>query len=146
MPALAGHPPYNTQGEGGRPRKYSIEQIDAFADELLVWMKTPTNVWFKDFCLDRDIDPDLMSEWSVESERFGGAYKLAKARQESRLINGGLMNIYNGAIVKFVLGNAHGWVDKQETKLSGDAVNPLACVLNIIDGSTKDLIHDSNAE
>lgn len=142
MPAPKGHKPYKGAETGGRPRRYSLAEIDAFADELLKWLKTPTNIWFKDFCLDKDINPDLMSEWAKESEKFGGAYALAKARQESRLVNGGLMELYNGSIVKFVLSNAHGWADKQEAKLSGDAANPLAVFLQSADGKTKDLVND----
>jgi hypothetical protein len=142
MPAPLGHEHYNTEGQGGRPRRYSVAEIDAFADELTAWMKIPTNVWFKDFCLDRDIDPDLMAEWSKESERFGGAYKLAKARQESRLVNGGLLETYNGSIVKFVLANVHGWTEKSEQKVSGDAINPLAFLIQKADGKSKDLVNE----
>ncbi len=142
MPAPKKHKPYPGCETGGRPRKYTTEQIEAFADELIAWMKIPTNVWFKDFCLDKDIDPDLMKTWSVESEMFSGAYRLAKMRQESRLVNGGLVEIYNGSIVKFVLSNAHGWADKHESKLSGDASNPLAFLLQKADGESKGLVNE----
>ena len=143
MPAPQGHKAYNVEGQGGRPRRFSSEDIDHFADELTIWLKDPSNVWFKDFCLEKDLNPDLMSEWSSENERFGGVYKLAKHRQESRLINGGLNNLFNGSIVRLVLANAHGWTtDKQETKVSGDAVNPLAFLLETIDGKGKELVND----
>lgn len=142
MPAPLGHEAYNKNGEGGRPRRFSVEQIENFADELVEWTKNPSNIWFKDFCLDKDIEPDLMSEWAKENERFSGAYKLAKARQESRLVNGGLLEAYNGGIVKFVLANAHGWADKQESKVSGDPVNPLAFLMQKIDGTSKDLVNE----
>lgn len=142
MPAPTGHEPYPGCEKGGRPKRYSTEDIERFADEFKVWLNEPSHVWFKDFCLDNDIDPDLMSEWA-SNEKFNGVYKLAKHRQESRLINGGLTNIYNGSIVKLVLSNAHDWkTDKAETKVSGDAANPLAFILNKIDGETKDLVHD----
>jgi hypothetical protein len=144
MPAPKKHPAYNKNGEGGRPRKYSAAEIDTFADEFLKWLKTPTNLWFKDFCLEKDIDPDLMSEWAKENERFCGAYRLAKAKQESRLVNGGLMELYNGSIVKFVLANAHGWADKQEAKVSGDAASPLAFLLQRADGKSKDLVNEDD--
>ena len=142
MPAPLGHEAYNKNGEGGRPRRFSVEQIETFAGELVEWTKNPSNIWFKDFCLDKDIEPDLMSEWAKENERFSGAYKLAKARQESRLVNGGLLEAYNGGIVKFVLANAHGWADKQESKVSGDPVNPLAFLMQKIDGTSKDLVNE----
>lgn len=70
-------------------------------------------------------------------------YKQAQHRQESRLINGGLLNAYNGSIVKLVLANAHGWkTDRQEQKISGDVTNPLAFLLQKADGNSKDLVND----
>ncbi len=141
MPAPNGHVPYNEKGEGGRPRRYSPEDIETYADEFKTWLQDLSHVWFKDFALDNDIDPDLLSEWANENERFSGVYRLAKHRQESRLVNGGLMNVYNGSIVKLVLANAHGWkTDKTETKLSGDAANPLQFLLEKIDGEGKELV------
>lgn len=142
MPAPSGHEPYPGCETGGRPTKYTAEQIEKFAEELLGWLDNPTNVWFKDFCLDKGLNPDLMSIWASENEKFSGAYQIAKLRQESRLINGGLMNVYNGSIVKFVLANAHGWVDKQETKVSGDSANPLMFLLQKADGGSKELVNE----
>lgn len=142
MPAPAGHKNYNINNEGtGRPKRYSKEDIERFADELLLWLKEPMNIWYKDFCLQRDIDPDYMSEWAHENERFSGVYKLAKHWQESKLVNGGLHDVLSGNIVKLVLANVHNWkTDKQETKVSGDAANPFGFILNNIDGSTKNLV------
>jgi hypothetical protein len=146
MAPQQGHEAYNTNGEGGRPRRYSKEDIDKLADEFNVWLKNSSNVWLKDFCLERDIDPDLMSEWAQENDRFNGVYKRSKHIQQSRLINGGLMNAYNGSIVKLVLANAHGWIDnKSEAKISGDAVNPLAFILQNVDGTTKELVNETES-
>ena len=142
MPAPQGHEPFKGCETGGRPIKYTPEKIEAYADELIEWMKIPTNIWFKDFCLEKDINPDLMSEWAANNDKFSGVYRLAKHRQESRLVNGGLMNIYNSSIVKFVLGNALGWVDKHEPKVSGDVVNPLTLLLRSINGTSKELVND----
>lgn len=140
MPAPKGHKPYPGSETGGRPKKYSTNEIEAFADEFSVWLKVPTNVWFKDFCLERDINPDFMAEWAEENKKFRGIYKLAKHRQESRLVNGGLSSQYNSTIVKLVLSNAHAWSDKQQ--ISGDAVNPLAFLLQKVDGQSKELVND----
>ncbi len=118
MPAPIGHEAYNKNGEGGRPRRYSTEDIECFADELLIWIKQDSSFWLKDFCLERDIDPDLMAEWAKENERFNGTYKLAKGFQESRIFKGALQNTFNSSISKFVLVNCHGWVDRQEAKVS----------------------------
>lgn len=146
MPAPLKHPAYPGCETGGRPRRHSKEDIERYADEFKKWLNNPSHVWFKDFCLDRDINPDLMVEWAEENEKFSGVYKLAKHRQESRLINGGLMNVYNGSIVKLVLSNAHDWkTDKGETKVSGDSINPLAFIMKNVDGTTKELINDENS-
>lgn len=142
MPAPINHPPYPGCERGGRPRRYSKKDIEHYADEFKKWLNDSNHVWFKDFCLDNDIDPDLMSVWAEESEKFAGVYKLAKHRQESRLINGGLLSVYNSSIVKLVLANAHGWTDKQ--LISGDAANPLQFLLDKVDGSSKELIGESD--
>lgn len=132
----------NREDEGGRPERYTAGAIEAYAKELLDWSKKPTNIWFKDFCLEKDIDPDLMSVWSKENAIFGHAHRMAKARQESRVVRGGLEGAYNSSAMKFVLMNAHDWKDKSEQKVSGDAVNPLAFILQNIDGNSKELIND----
>ena len=103
MPAPKGHPPYPGCERGGQPPKYTKEDIDRYADEFKEWWKNPENVWYKDFCLERDIDPDYMSEWAKINEKFKGALKISKPKQESRIINGSLKNKYNSAISKLIL-------------------------------------------
>lgn len=142
MPAPLNHPPYPGCETGGRPRKYSTADIERFADEFKIWLNNPSHLWIKDFALDNDFDPDYLHEWAKENEKFRGVYKQAKQRQESRLVNGGLNEAYNGSIVKFVLANAHNWSDKSETKISGDAENPLAFLMQQVDGGSKDLVDE----
>jgi len=144
MPAPKGHLPYPGCETGGRPRRYSTEDIERFADEFIVWMKNPDNFWIKDFCLERDIDPDYMAEWAKENEKFSGAHKLAKGLQESRIFKGSMLSTFNGNISKFALVNCHGWVDKSETKLSGDALSPLQFIFERADGGSKELIDEKD--
>jgi len=139
-----GHAPYPGCETGGRPLEYTQEKINAFADEFTEWQKDPSNIWFKDFCIERDINPDLLVEWSNKNDKFSGAYKLAKHRQESRLVNGGLLDSYNAGIVKFVLANAHGWSEKNEAKVSGDAENQLAFILKMVDNTSRELVNEKN--
>jgi DNA-packaging protein gp3 len=140
MPAPINHPPYSGCETGGRPRKYSTQDIERFADELLVWIKKESNFWLKDFCLEQGIDPNYMHEWAKENEKFGCAYSLSKSFQESRIFKGAMLDTFNTGMSKFALVNNHGWADKTEAKISGDAVNPLAFILQSVDGSSKDLI------
>jgi hypothetical protein len=142
MPAPKGHPPYKGCETGGRPTPYTEAFIEKMADEFKIWLIDEKHVWIKDFALDNDFDTDLLSEWAAKNEKFKGVYIQAKRRQESRLINGGLNSLYNSNIVKLVLSNCHGFSDKQESKISGDAANPLAFIYQNIDGKTKDLVND----
>jgi hypothetical protein len=141
MPAPKFHEPYPGCETGGRPRKYSNEDIERFANEFLIWIKNDSNFWVKDFCLEKGIDPRLMSEWAKENEKFSEAYSLAKGYQESRIFKGSMQKTFDSGMSKFALVNNHGWIDKTETKVSGDAVNPLAFILQSVDGSSKDLIN-----
>lgn len=142
MPAPKGHPPYPGSETGGRPRKYSTEDIERFADELLVWIKSESNFWIKDFALERMIDPKYLSEWAKENEKFREAWSLAKAYQESRIFKGAMTENFNTGMSKFALVNNHGWADKTETKVSGDATNPLAFLMQKTDGNSKDLVNE----
>lgn len=144
MPAPKGHPPYPGSESGKRPRRYSTKDVEKFADELIDWMKDESHFWFKDFCLERSINPDLMAEWAQENEKFSGAYRLVKALQESRIFKGAMLDGFNSGMAKFALMNCHGWADKQESKVSGDAVNPLAFILQNIDGKGKELVADES--
>lgn len=139
-----GHKPYEGCETGGRPRRYSIEDIERYADELVAWMKVDSRFWFKDFCLERDIDPDFMAEWARENDKFSGAYRLAKGLQESRIFQGGMTESFNTGMAKFALMNCHGWADRQESKISGDAQNPLQFLLEKADGGSKELVKDES--
>lgn len=126
----------------GRPSKYSQEQISQFAKDLREWCKHPEHWWFKDFCLDNDLDPDYMSEWAATNEEFNGALREATHRQESKVLGGSMKGLYNSTMAKMVLTNRHNWAEKTETKLSGDSQNPLHGIIALIDGKTKDLVDD----
>lgn len=142
MPAPLNHEPYNTEGEGGRPLKYTKEFIEAEAEAFKAWMQKPESIYFKRFAINRGYHPNRLAEFSEQNERFSGVYAMAKAWQECRLAEGGLTNEFNGGFCKFVMGNCHGWSDKVESKISGDLNNPLHFILNNVSDTSKDLVHD----
>lgn len=144
MPAPKNHPPYNKNGEGGRPEKYDAKFIENEAEAFEKWMKLKTSLWYEDFCLERGYSPDYLSEWSKKNVRFFGVYKRAQVWQKSLLIRGGLLNKLNASIVKLVLANTIGWGDRQQ--IDGDAVNPLAFLLKNIDGTSKELVKNGNEQ
>lgn len=142
MPAPLNHPPYPGCETGGRPKKYTDEFIEIEAIEFEKWMKLDTSIYFKRFAISRGYHPNRLLEFAEQNEKFSGVFELAKAWQECKLAEGGLMNTFNSTFTKFVMANIFGWTDKVESKISGDASNPLAFILNSIDGKTKDLISD----
>ena len=138
MPAPLGHPAYNLNGEGGRPVKFTAEVIDQYADELLEWMKDESKFWLKDFCLEKGLNPDLMSLWAKQSQRFSGAYETAYRLQEARIYKGALVGNYNPSMAKLGLTNWHGWTDKTEQKVHIDGA--IKSILLEIEGKTEDLV------
>lgn len=142
MPAPLGHPPYPGCETGGRPKKYTVEFIDKLADEFEDWLEVTSNIWFKDFCLERKINPCLMAEWAEISQKFSIVYKRAKHVQESRVLKGALVNSYNSTMAKMLLTNHHGWSDRQETTISGSSTNPFEIFVTQCDGKSKDFVKD----
>lgn len=141
MAAPKGHAPYPGCETGGRPKKYTEEFINRQADELIIWLREPKNIFFEDFLLDQDLNPQLMAIWAKENDKFSSAYDIAYQRQASRIKNGAITKDFSDGFSKFILINNHGYSDKTETKISGDAVDPLVFVLGTIP-SSKDLVTD----
>lgn len=139
MPAPKGHKPYNEKGEGGRPQKYTDEFIEKEADAFEEWMKKPDSYYFRKFAIDRGYSYNRIYEFAEVNERFSVVLSYAKQWQECKLAQGGMTNELNSGFTKFVMGNAHGWTDRTETKISGDSANPLAFILKEVDGTTKEL-------
>jgi hypothetical protein len=144
MPAPKGHAPYPGCETGGRPKRYSIEDIERFADELTIWIKIEKNFWYKDFCHEKGLHPQFMSEWAKENHKFREAYELAKSIQESKIFKGSMLDNYNVTMSKMALTNWHGWKDKNETRISGDTLNPIAVLFENTDGTTKELVTDES--
>jgi hypothetical protein len=130
------------KSEGGRAVKYDTKFIEREAEALLDWLSKGKFVWFEKFCLERNYNPDLMAEWAKKNEKFAEAYAMARARQRILLIEAGLMKKFNYNMTQLLLGHHYGIFPKIENKMTGDAVNPLAFILQSIDGTTKELIND----
>ena len=143
MSAPKKHKPYPGSETGGRPVKYTKGFIENEAHAFEEWMRRPESLWYKDFALERGYDPDLLSIWAKENEKFSGVYKCSQNWQQSKLVNGGLRGEYNASFTKFVMANTCGWAERQQSTISGDAVNPLTFVLSSVDGMTKELVHES---
>jgi hypothetical protein len=138
MPAPKGHKPYPGCETGGRPSQFDVEEE---ADAFEAWMQRGDSLWYKDFALERGYLPDQLSEWSKKNEKFARVYKKSQEWQQSKLLKGGLLNKFNAGFCKFVMGNTCGWYEKQQ--ISGDSANPLQFLLERIDGTSKELVDES---
>lgn len=145
MAAPKGHPPYNKNGEGGRPKIYTEEFIDKEAAALQEWMKDKQNLFIEDFCFERGYHESRITEFVEANERFSLAYSMLKMKQKTTLFKGGLTKKFAYPMCALILGHSHGIVSKTEQKFSGDKFNPLGFILNSIDGKSKDLV-DEEAE
>ena len=137
MGAPKGHPPYPGCETGGRPKKYTEPFLDKLADALVEWMRHPEHIWVQDFCLEQNVNPNIIPEWCAISKKFSMVYEVSKKRQESKLLNGGLFGKTNPGFTKFCLVNHHNYMDKQ-TILQQESSTSQA--MKKADGESKDLI------
>jgi len=115
-----GHPPYNKNGEGGRPLEWTIERIEKEAEAFEEWLKLPNSVYFRQFAISRGWPHRYLQVFSERSSRFRAVYEFAQDWQECRLVNGALFKKLDSSFTKLVLSNTVGWSDKQDTNLTGD--------------------------
>jgi len=135
-----GHKPYPGCETGGRPREWTDERIEVEAEAFWDWLHLSNSFWFEQFAIERGYPDKYIVEFAKKNDKFRSVYEYAQSWQKSRLIMGGLASKLNSSIVKLVLGNTIGWSDRQQ--VSGDGVNPLAFILQNIDGGSKELVNE----
>ncbi len=141
MPAPKGNK-YAVGNSGQPPSKFTQEFIEKEAIAFINWFSKPENIYFKRFALERGYPPDELANFARKSEVFNRAYMFAKAWQECKIVEGALFNKVNSSFAKFAMANLSGWSDKQQ--ISGDVVNPLAFLLQKMDGQSKDLVNEQH--
>lgn len=147
MPAPKGHSPYPGCETGGRPKKYTDEFLEKEAEFLSEWIrKDKNNLFIEDFCFERGYHDSRISEFTEVNQKFSDAYDLLKMKQKTALFKGGLTKRFAYPMCALILSHNHGIIAKTEQKLSGSTTDPLAFILQSIDGKTKDLINDDNTE
>lgn len=131
---------YALGNKGPAPSLYTQEFIENEAKAFVYWFSKPENIYFKRFALERGYPPDALADFAKKSEVFSRAYLFAKEWQECKIVEGALFNKLNSNFAKFAMSNLSSWSDKQQ--VSGNAANPLAFLLQKVDGQSKDLIND----
>jgi len=115
-----------TKNPVGRPKKWTEEKIIAEGKALLKWYEADENrLWLKDFAIKRGYSPQRLSDWAKVSEEFLESLQLAKAIEESRLVNGALKNKFNPQFTFRALANVAGWRDSKDLNVGGQPDNPL---------------------
>lgn len=79
--------------------------------------KFPT---FEGFCTEIGITTQTMHNWTKQNPQFFDAYKIAKQKQKTFLLQGGLSGQYNSSFAKFVAINCTDMIDKSEVKTEND--------------------------
>ena len=143
MPAPKGHPPYNKNGEGGRPKKYTEEYIEREATLLEEWMKDKNNLFIGDFTAERGYTIRELTDFKNINEKFAHTYEKFRDRQMTELFKGGLKRKYAHPMCALILSHSHGVYQKTEQKITGSATDPLTFIVEEVDGLTKDLVNES---
>ena len=139
MPAPKGNKFAKGHGKGA-PQRYTDSWIEQEAEEFMKWMQLPDSVFFKSFAVERGYHPNRLQEFANSNKVFSGVLELAKAWQESKLVNYGLFNRVNCGMAKFCLSNHHGYAEKNQVAV--DKV-PLVEALSNIDRVVDQLKRES---
>lgn len=105
--------------EGGQPgnknaEKWTEEEAILLGNDLIEWIKQPTNFWVQEFLSSRGLYKDLTGYLENKFQSFLELKKEADAIQENKIVTKALKNEFNNTMSIFVLKNKHGYKDKTE--------------------------------
>ncbi len=143
MPAPMGHPPYNTKGEGGRPKIYTEEYLNNEADALIEWLKDEDNIFIEDFCLKRDHHESRIDEFVDDNERFAVAYNKLKMKQRTALFKGSLTRQFAHPMCALILSHGHKIYQRTDQKVESKNTNVNHNWVTEVSGTTTDLVNGS---
>ena len=100
--------------------KYTVEFIEAEADELIKYCQNTAVPFFKEFCVKRGYPSKYVYDRFMKIEKFAFAHAMMKDIQESKLVMGALSNQINWKFTIFTLKNVAGWRDVKDLKHEGN--------------------------
>mgnify|MGYP001619364701 FL=1 len=95
---------------------FTDNEIEKIGDELFEWMAEHApqgeigNFWIKDFCINKMLTQQCISEFATKNEYFAWLLLLVKDMQESRVVRLGLSRSINPGLPIFIL-KQMGWRD-----------------------------------
>lgn len=120
------------QGVGGTkkrgpkgPSKYTEDVLNKWADELIEFMSSPENFWFKDFAILKGVHSSELRNLSENHEKLSKALKKAHEIQESKIAKMAMNGTFNASMSIFALKNVAGWRDTQDITHKGDENSPI---------------------
>ena len=111
----------------GRPTKYTQALLGKCYEYINTWKDTEDMIpSHGGLFLFIEISTTCGYDWAKEEDKkeFSDILDQILLMQHQELINKGLSNDFNSNITKLVLGK-HGYHDKQDTNLGGQADNPI---------------------
>jgi hypothetical protein len=144
MGAPKGHPNYDTEHKAGRPVIYDDAFIERECDALEKWLHDEDNEMFflNEFIFKRRYSKQRISEFCEKNKRYSELVKIAKERQENKLIQGALTRTFDAGFTKFLMPRLCGdhWQEVRNIKVTSNG--PVTDLIGEIDGDSKDLIND----
>ena len=113
----------NTVGAATRfatGNKLSEKYREEYCDKMLAYFRDEKEKYptFELFADSIGVHANTLMGWQESHPRFGAVYAHCKAIQKGKLIRGGVLGVFNPAVVKFVATNCHGMSDKVENDVN----------------------------
>ena len=102
-----------------KPRKskdFKKKEVQKIAEDMIDWMQSPLNYVFKDFLSQTGLSKSNINSFKNKYDFFAEAYALCKNMQEFKIAQDALRNKIQTTFAIFMLKNAHGWQNVEETK------------------------------
>jgi hypothetical protein len=120
-----------------KPTKYTKEfVVEELKDMLEHIRNNPDIILLGQVIENKDYSRQRVSEWRKKFENdkeISDTFSKIKGILETRLNIGGIKGNFNATMTKLNLINNYGWVDKQETAVTGPGGEPLGITVEFVE-------------
>ena len=120
-----------------KPTKYTKEFVTAELKDMLEQIRNnPDIILLGQVIENKDYSRQRVSEWRKKFEgdkEISDTFSKIKGILETRLNIGGIKGDFNATMTKLNLINNYGWVDKQETAVTGPGGKPLGITVEFVE-------------
>jgi len=113
---------------GGKRTKWTEDELDNLAEDLIEWIdenvkNEKSKFLLGDWCFEVGMIPQDMTKFGERSAKFKHAHTYAKGWQEHMVAKGALFKKLEPNIAKFMLTCHHGWKENQKEEDKEEALN-----------------------